>query len=328
MIRIRALSSLSLIAAGLTGCGGGSRHESTEVYYLIVANVKIAYWQEAAVGMSEAAKALGVRYEVAGPDTYDPKAEKEVFDRIVNRSPTPAGILVSVANPEVLGPSIDAAVAKGIPVITLDADAPKSKRLFFIGTDNYDVGQMGGQLVADALKGRGNVAVYTMPGQANLDQRLDGYKRAFSRYPDIKIIQTIDVKGDPVAAFDGTKTLLGAAVKPDAFVCLEALACQEVADVLDREKISGKLVMAMDTNPGTMDWIKKGVIRATIAQKPYTMAYYGLRLADDLHHNKPSGMGEDHSNDTRSPVPHHVDTGVTMVDKNNIEEFVGARAAN
>jgi len=44
--------------------------------------------------------------------------------------------------------------------------------------------------------------------------------------------------------------------------------------------------MAMDTDPETLDWIQKGMIAGTIAQKPYTMAFVGLQMLDGLHHNK------------------------------------------
>jgi ABC-type sugar transport system substrate-binding protein len=37
-----------------------------------------------------------------------------------------------------------------------------------------------------------------------------------------------------------------------------------------------KVVMAMDTDPDTLEWIQKGVIAATISQKPYSMALVGL----------------------------------------------------
>jgi ribose transport system substrate-binding protein len=58
------------------------------------------------------------------------------------------------------------------------------------------------------------------------------------------------------------------------------------------------------------------MIRATIAQKPYTMAYYGLRAADDLRHNKPPA-----TEGNRSPVPVFIDTGATVVDKSNVALF-------
>ena len=68
---------------------------------------------------------------------------------------------------------------------------------------------------------------------------------------------------------------------------MEALAGKEVAAVLSQNHVSGKTVVAMDTDPDTIDWIRKGVIAATIAQKPYTMAYIGLEMLDNLHHNLP-----------------------------------------
>src|ERR1700687_4745212 len=87
-------------------------------------------------------------------------------------------------------------------------------------------------------------------------------------------------------AFDKTMEIMEKrAVKVDAFVCLEAVACPEVAEVLDRKK-ADKVVVAMDSDPLTLQWIQKGRITATIGQKPYTMAYFGLKMLDDLHHHK------------------------------------------
>jgi ribose transport system substrate-binding protein len=114
-----------------------ARHETTEVYYLVTANTRIAYWQEAAAGLAAAGKDLGVRAETVGPETYDPKEEKADLQKLVTQKIAPAGILVSAADPELLRDAIDSAVAAGIPVVTIDADSPKSKRVLFIGTNNY-----------------------------------------------------------------------------------------------------------------------------------------------------------------------------------------------
>ena len=46
----------------------------------------------------------------------------------------------------------------------------------------------------------------------------------------------------------------------------------------------------MDTDQETLDWIQKGVIAATIAQKPYTMAFVGMQMLDNLYHHKPSSL--------------------------------------
>lgn len=308
----------------LVGCTGKTGHKSNEKYYLVSTNIKIPYWQGAASGLFKAGKELDVSAEAVGPDTYDPAAEQAAFRTAVAKEP--AGILVSAADPNLLKSDIDAAIAKGIPVISIDSDTPDSKRLLFIGTNNRQAGLLGGRRAVKELNGRGNVIIYTIPAQANLEERLRGYKDVFTESPGIKVVETVDMKGDPRVAFDTTTDILDKGkLKPDGFICLEAIACKEIADVLDRKKISGKVILAMDTDQGTIDWVKKGLIAATIAQKPYTMAYYGLKMLGDLHLNKPTTLDRNWSQDTTSPLPVFVDTGATLIDKNNVDAFISAR---
>ena len=87
--------------------------------------------------------------------------------------------------------------------LTCLSTSPASKRLTFVGTNNYQAGQTGGEILTTELKGKGNVVVFTIPGQANLDERLEGYKRVLARSPGIKILQVVDMAGDPTKAFDG-----------------------------------------------------------------------------------------------------------------------------
>jgi ribose transport system substrate-binding protein len=319
---VLATVAISLLCA--CGGGGGGRHETTEFYVLAAANTKIAYWQEALEGLRAAGRDLGVKVEMVGPETYDPKGEKEEFLSAIHRKIPPTGMLVSAADAELMRDAIDASVAAGIPVITIDADSPKSKRLTFIGTNNYVAGQMSGDLLVKELNGKGTVVLYSISGQANLEERLEGCRRVLARNPGIKVVQVIDMAGDPTKAFDGTTSLVAKGkTAPDAYVCLEALSCTEVADVLDRSGVKGKTIIAMDTQEGTLNWMRKGMIRATIAQKPYTMAYYGTRVLDDFHHAKAGGAANSVQG-IRSPVPVFMDTGATLVDKSNIASFTVA----
>ena len=220
---------------------------------------------------------------------------------------------------------IDKAIAAGIPVVTLDSDAPSSKRLFFIGTNNYQAGFTGGQRLAQELKGKGNVVVFTMPDQPNLQDRLRGYKDALAKTPEVKITRVVDIQGDPRIAFDTATQIVGKERdKVDAFVCLEAQSGKEVAGVLNSYHVSGKTVIAMDTDQETLDWIQKGVIAATIAQKPYTMAFVGMQMLDNLYHHKPPTLDKDWSKDAYAPIPSFVDTGSDLIDKSNVDAFVQA----
>jgi ribose transport system substrate-binding protein len=236
-----------------------------------------------------------------------------------------SGILLGVTDPALLKDSIDKAIAAGIPVITVDSDAPASKRLFFIGTNNYAAGVSGGMRLAQELNGQGNVVVFTMPDQHNMQDRLRGYRDAIE-HTSIKITRVVDIQGDPRIAFDTTTQIIGKEKdQVDAFVSLEAQSGKEVAGVLNSYHISGKIVMAMDTDPETLDWIKKGGIAATIAQKPYTMAFVGMQMLDNLYHHKPQSLQTDWSKDSFAPIPSFVDTGSALIDKRNVDSFLQAK---
>jgi len=319
--RILHYVSLAALSVVVLSCGGS--HDSDEFYVLVSANLQVPYWKTAGAGFTNAASQFKVRSDFTGPQTYDPKAERDALDQAVQKKAT--GILLAVTDPATLKDSIDKAVAAGIPVITIDSDAPSSKRLFFIGTNNYQAGFTGGQRLAQELKGKGNVVVFTMPDQSNLQDRLRGYKEALSRTPDIKITRVVDIQGDPRIAFDTTTQIVGKERdKVDAFVCLEAQSGKEVAGVLDSYHVTGKIVMAMDTDQETLDWIKKGVIAGTIAQKPYTMAFVGMQMLDNLYHHKPSSLMSDWSKDAYAPIPSFIDTGSGLIDKSNVDSFIQA----
>ena len=319
----RIFRSAALAVPLVVALSCGSAHDSDEYYVLISANLQVNYWKAAGAGFSNAATQFKVRSDFAGPQTYDPKAERDALDQAVQKKAT--GILLAVTDPSLLKDSIDKAVAAGIPVVTIDSDAPASKRLFFIGTNNYQAGFTGGQRLAQELKGKGNVVVFSMPDQSNLQDRLRGYRDALAKTPEIKITRVVDIQGDPRIAFDTATQIIGKERdKVDAFVCLEAQSGKEVAGVLNSYHVTGKVVMAMDTDQETLDLIQKGVIAATIAQKPYSMAFVGMQMLDNLYHHKPSSLDKDWSKDSFAPIPSFVDTGSALIDKSNVDAFMQA----
>ncbi len=318
-----ALSLLALATVFTSGCG--ARHSDKEVFYLIATNVNLPYWQTAAAGFKQAAAQYKVTARVVGPDTYDPKAELDALHSAI--AAKPSGILISVADASVLQTEIDAAVAAGIPVITMDSDAAGSKRLYFIGTNNLAAGQMGGKRVIEKLGGKGNVVFFTLGGQPNTDERLKGFKDAFASRPEIKIVEVVDIKGDARNAFDKAQEdlALTGPKKIDAFVCLEASSGKTVADAIKRAG-GGRELVAFDVDQETLDAIKAGTIDATIAQKPFTMGYVGLKALDEVFHDPPKSLGKDYSADSFAPYPVFVDTGTSLVDQSNVDLYIAGAA--
>ena len=315
------------LAAALLSCQKPF-HEETERYYFISANIALPYWQEAQAGFQDAGRALGVKVEFKGPESYNPEDELEAFRKAVQAHP--AGIAISPTRPDVFNKEIDAAIQAGIPVICVDSDAPESRRILFVGTDNFQAGIEGGRRIAELLHGQGRVALITITGQFNLEERKLGVEEALKKYPNLKIVQVLNDKGDPRMANDQISALLESKDKKDQFdaiLCLEASGGPGSAEALHRLNLDGKYpIVAMDKNPETLDWISRGAIAATVAQKSYTMAYYSLKLLDDLHHNVVHEFAKDWRTAPTSPLPTRVDTGTVVIDKTNLAEFQAAIA--
>jgi ribose transport system substrate-binding protein len=318
--------ALAILALGVALISGCDRHSNKEVFYLVSTNMSLPYWQTAAAGFNRAAGQFKVTAKTVGPENYDPQAELAELQKAV--AAKPAGILISVADVSVLQPAIDAAIQAGIPVITIDSDASGSHRLYFIGTNNLEAGRMGGRRLIEKLGGKGNVVFFTLAGQPNVEERLKGFKDVLGTRPDIKIVDVVDTKSDARAAFDLAQQSLALTgpKKIDAFVCLESAGGKPVSDAIKRANANDRVLIAWDANPDTLDGIKAGTIDSTIAQKPFTMGYYGLKSLDEIFHAPPSLLGKDFGSDPFSPYPVFVDTGTSLVDKNNVDLYIASAA--
>ncbi len=316
-------ASIVLVAGLLVSCQKPF-HEESERYFFVAANISLPYWQEAQAGFLDSGRALGVKVQFTGPTSYDPEEQLDAFRKAV--AARPAGILIAPTRPALFSKDIDAAVAAGIPVICVDSDAPDSKRILFIGTDNHQAGIEGGRRISELLQGKGRIALITIPGQLNLEERLRGVNDVLTKYPDIKVVRTFDDKGDPRIANDHISALLEGGEKIDGILCLEASGGPGAAEALHRLNMGGKItIVAMDRNPETLDWISRGVISATVAQKSYTMSFYGLKFLDDLHHNVVHEF-KDWRTAPTSSLPTRVDTGTAVIDSTNLEAFRAAEA--
>ena len=319
-------AGLALLAIGVAFTSGCERHSKKETFYLVGVNMALPYWQTGAKGFSQAAAKYQVTAKVVGPENYDPQAELTELHKAA--AAKPAGILITVADETVIGPGIDAAVSAGIPVITIDSDARGSKRLFFIGTNNLEAGRLGGHRVVERLGGSGNVVFFTIAGQPNIEERLRGFKDVLETRPNIHIVDVVDIKSDARTAFDKTQEMLALTgpKKINAFVCLESATGKMVSDALKRANAADRLLVAWDVNQDTLDGIKAGTINATVAQKPFTMGYVGLKALDEIFHAPPASLARDYSADAFSPYPEFVDTGTSLVDQKNVDLYISSAA--
>ena len=127
-----------------------------------------------------------------------------------------------------VAPAIDRAIESGIPVVCADADAPSSKRYSFVGTGNFNAGFQGGTELARLVNGEGKVALITIPGAANLNQRIQVTSKRSRAHRGIKVIATLNDQGArqkrrrPAARSSGHPDLAG-------FGCVDAGGGQAAA---------------------------------------------------------------------------------------------------
>lgn len=292
--------------------------KNNEEYIFLGVSVGNPYWVDARLGLEDKARILGVKSELRGPTGTDPNQQIKEFEQLIARKP--AGILIAPAS-DALHAVINRAVDEGIPVICIDTDEPKSKRYSYIGTDNYNAGRQSGELLAKAIGGRGEVALLMIPGQSNHEARAQGCKDALLKYQGIKIVKIGNDLALSTEAEKVARSILQAYPNLAGFGCIDAAGGEGCAVAVQEVGKIGKVkIIAMDRNETTLDYIAQGIIEASIAQRTYTMAYIGLQLLYDLHHNNIK-LVNNWKEAKIIPLPDNIDTGTIVIDKTNVNSF-------
>ena len=112
--------------------------------------------------------------------------------------------------------------------------------------------------------------------------------------------------------------------KIDAFVCLESASGDAVGEVLKRQNVKDRIAIAMDVSADTLNFINDGTLDSTIAQKPYTMGFFGLKMLDEASRSKPAEFRKSYAVYGRSPYPAFIDTGSALITKYNAGSFQSA----
>ncbi|KEQ03255.1 sugar ABC transporter substrate-binding protein [Pseudorhizobium pelagicum] len=129
------------------------------------------------------AKNVSVEISIANQDLNKQLADIEDFivkgvDVIIMSPVDSKGALAAVAR----------AKAAGIKVITVDVPVEGTEVASYIGTDNYAGGVMAGELMAEQLGGKGEVAIIDYPLVQSVVNRVNGFKEAIAKHPDIQIV--------------------------------------------------------------------------------------------------------------------------------------------
>jgi ribose transport system substrate-binding protein len=309
-----ALVVASLCA--LVGCG--KKATSTKQEFAVLGKSVHPYWAEVEVGVKAAGKELGVDVQFFVPQKEDASAQLSRIRTFIASGV--AGIAFAASDPNSVKGAIDDAAARDIPCVALDTDAPKTKRIAYIGTDNYGAGKIAGETLGKILGGKGNVAICTGSLSAtNSIERMQGFQDALKKdYPGVKVITTLVDNEDSAAALSKAKSAMLANSDLNAFYGVYAINGPACAKAVQSMNKVGKVhIVCFDTTSEHMGFIKSGAIDATVGQRPYMMGYKSVEFL-----NKVKTEGADKAlADMKFSKDKKLDTGVDVVTKASMEEY-------
>jgi ribose transport system substrate-binding protein len=322
------LLALMLIPVGLAMAGGTKETEAAapaaakapdRTYSWIGAVVEIPYFIDHRVGIELGGLAVGAKTRFLGPTGYDMAAMINTIEQVIAQKP--AGIEI-IGFVEELAPAINKAIEAGIPVVTLDADTASSKRYTFIGTGNYNAGRTSARILAEAIGKRGKVAVTTIVGQTNLEERVQGFKDELTQnYPNVKLVQVINDESDENKAADGVKAVIQANPDLAGVASVEATGGKGAATAVKEMNRVGKVtIVSMDRDDTTLKLIEDGVIHASVAQRTSLMSYLGAKLMYYYNHARVPITQNDKEAGIIS-MPLTIDTGTIIIDESNAKFF-------
>lgn len=228
------------------------------------------FWSVVKNGVEKAAKDTGSNVEFRSPETFDMVAMSQMIDAAVNQSPD--GIVVSIPDPDALGPSIQRAVAAGIPVISMNSGSDVSKSLgalLHVGQDEESAGRAAGQKLAE-MGGKKGICVNQEVGNVALDLRCKGFAEGFGG--EVTVLPT---SNDPTEIEAKVRAALESDPAVDTVMALGAGTAGEpaVAAVKAIGKSDAIRVATFDLSASFLESVKAGEAAFAIDQQQFLQGY-------------------------------------------------------
>ncbi len=238
----------------------------------------------AKTGAMDAAKELSIKHGIEieidwqTPVSEDAQKQAEMIEQLVNKGVS--GIAVSCTDALTLTRAIDAAVETGVPVVTFDSDAPKSKRFAYYGTDDLACGRQVGDEIAKAIGGKGVVAILAGNQTApNLQARVRGTIEALSKHPEIKVLDTFYHKETAQDAVNKMEEVQRTNPEINGWALVGGWPLN-AKNALDNIAPYAKVV-SVDALRPMLVYVENGQVEVLLAQKVYEWGYESTRLLVD-----------------------------------------------
>ena len=253
---------------------------------MIPKSLDLPVFNYAKIGAERAAKELGnVEIIWNAPANADQLKQKEILESFITQRVD--GIAISRSTATSSPRRSTARLTPGIPVVTWDSDAPKSKRLAFYGVDDLrlrqDHGRAGHQ--APGRQGRRSPCITSL-GATNLQRRLEGIKDTLAKQPGITIVEVYDIKEDPVRVRRrSSPPRHGRYPELDAWLSVGGwpVFTRNATAAIDPAKTK---FISFDTIDPALDLLREGKVQVLLGQKYFGWGSEPVKLLYDIKQGK------------------------------------------
>ena len=235
------------------------------------------YWRKVEKGASDAAHHLQVEVEYVGPLRTSVEEQLKLLEKAIASKVD--GIIVQGLLDEAFTPVINKAIHRNIPVITIDTDAPSSKRLAYVGTNNYAAGRLLGEAIIERTRGNQKIGIIIgTETSENQKLRLKGLESVLERHPRFEIVAVRHSNISKIQASIQAEKILR--TYPDISImvgtsALDATGILIATKNLNRDDVQ---IFGFDDVEETIKAVGEGKIQAAVVQKPYSMGYDAVQL--------------------------------------------------
>ncbi|MBY6083764.1 sugar ABC transporter substrate-binding protein [Ruegeria arenilitoris] len=227
-----------------------------------------AFWNVVKNGVEQAGTDMGVNVEYRAPETFDMVAMSQLIDAAVNQEPD--GLIVSIPDADALGPSIERAVAAGIPVISMNSGSDVSKELgaaLHVGQDEFDAGKAAGEKLAE-MGGKNAICVNHEVGNVALDLRCAGFAEGFGG--NVTVLPT---SNDPSEIESKVSAALASDESVDTVMALGASSAGEPTVAAVKGSGRDVNVASFDLSANFLQSIVDGDAAFAVDQQQYLQGY-------------------------------------------------------
>jgi ribose transport system substrate-binding protein len=279
MKRTTALLLILWAAALLQGCDSSNKTTDTppkkKLRLAFVANNANDYWSILRLGCDMAVRQLGeVDLDFRTPNDRSAAAQQEIIDQLLKTGLD--GIAISPV--DVAGQTeFLNSIPTNVLLVCADSDAPKSRRLCYIGTDNVAAGRQAAELLRAALPQGGKIALFLgHPRAQNVEERVQGIIAGLAG----SNIQIVDTLADESRATVAQKNAEDTLAKYPDLAGMAGLNSYTGPAVLQAARGAGKAkqvkIVCFDEESDTLTGIAAGDIYGTVVQKPFRIGQQAI----------------------------------------------------